>query len=369
MFPPGVGSRPKRLINHLISLDCLSNLDRIHAIIFPSQPTHVGGRSHGVVSRSRSPRTSGSYAGASATELHRQPRNHASLGGSGRETTTSTCSSDTNIDVAGVTLRDRYGEPINFDRDAQTTDNLLKVLEAHNVRQGGVKRELGTKDEIMPDDSASNYGLLDARLASGSAASSEVSANSSVIDLASILSYPSHQDSVAIGRCFLAGVLIRRDDGQLVEARHLKPGDHVRSCTNEVLEVRSSTVHAREPAVIELRAGQTLSSAALLTVTPKHRIMVQRGIAPQTIPADSLRQGDRVYCSGGRFEELVSVRNVEGEHEVVEVMFRPDLPVEVFFPSILSKGHGWPKTTRRSSRLAGRAEDQFSIPATEDSWR
>jgi hypothetical protein len=32
MFEPGVGSRPNRLIKHLISLDCLDNLDRIHSI-------------------------------------------------------------------------------------------------------------------------------------------------------------------------------------------------------------------------------------------------------------------------------------------------------------------------------------------------
>ena len=32
MFEPGVGSRPNRLIKHLISLDCLYNLDRIHSI-------------------------------------------------------------------------------------------------------------------------------------------------------------------------------------------------------------------------------------------------------------------------------------------------------------------------------------------------
>eukprot|EP00435_Cladocopium_sp_Y103_P072943 s265_g41.t2 len=36
MFEPGVGSRPNRLIKHLISLDCLDNLDRIHSgILFP----------------------------------------------------------------------------------------------------------------------------------------------------------------------------------------------------------------------------------------------------------------------------------------------------------------------------------------------
>eukprot|EP00438_Fugacium_kawagutii_P000965 Skav224476 [mRNA] locus=scaffold1302:647877:649746:- [translate_table: standard] len=46
LFPPGMGSRPRRLIKHLISswvahifciacLDCLDNLDRIHRILFP----------------------------------------------------------------------------------------------------------------------------------------------------------------------------------------------------------------------------------------------------------------------------------------------------------------------------------------------
>lgn len=109
---------------------------------------------------------------------------------------------------------------------------------------------------------------------------------------------------------------------------------------------------------------------ASLKVTPSHRVMVQRGTSPQTMPARGLRLGDLVYCSGGTLQPLVDIRQSSKEVSVVMVTFEPDEAVEAFYPtqpSILSKGHGHPKTTRRSKRRSN--TDLASIPETDDGFR
>lgn len=339
VLPPGVGSRAKRLIDHLISLACLPTVDRIHAIIFPRSTETEAARGHHVASRSRSP-WARSSASAHPSDLH----------------------------LAGVVVHDRYGAPIGFPNDQQTTGNLLRVLEAQNVRTCNVKTEFDVKDEIAPDDSASCHGVIDARPGSSSlGASSKASGHSLQTDLASIISCSTSTSNGAIIHCFLAGILFRMANGELVEASCLKEGDSVRACEGQTVQVRSVSVHRpQELEVVELRAGHVLSSAAFLSVTPSHRVMVQRGTDPQTMPAGFLRVGDTVYCSGGRLAELVHVGRRQEECEVVDVVFRPDEPVEAFFPSILSKGHGWPRTTRRSRRSI--PEDRLSLPDTLDSW-
>lgn len=72
MFSPGVGGRPRRLIDHLIALECLPSLDRIHAIIFPALHAPEGHVAQRHRSRSRSPRHSPAHvemASQSPSEL------------------------------------------------------------------------------------------------------------------------------------------------------------------------------------------------------------------------------------------------------------------------------------------------------------
>lgn len=215
------------------------------------------------------------------------------------------------------------------------------------------------KAEIRPDDSVSNHGLANVQASFyGASVPSDASMITSQSGLASILSY-----SGTKGWCFLAGACFRLQGDQLVEARDLKAGDTVLSFENEPLSVTVKIDVAEHP-LVDLR-----TSSAVLVVTDSHRVMVQRGSLPQTIPAGHLCEGDIVYCSKGKLEQLMEVNKYSQYGEVVEVTFRPDQPVEALFPSILSKGHGWPKTTRRSRRKGdGGAEDLGSIPDTEDSF-
>lgn len=268
------------------------------------------------------------------------------------------------VHLHSVRLLDRYGAPIPFDRDQQTTQNLLRVVEAQNLRMHSVKQEPNVKDEVHPDDSLSNYGLVDARL-DRSSASSDLSGATSRTALSSIISHPAGFHGGSQGRCFLSGILFRSTDGELVAARSLKVDDTVLSCNREPVQVKSVKLHPPGEELVVLHAGQT---PAALTVTRSHRVVIQRGLLQQTIPAGHLRVGDHVYCSSNRLEQLVSVTTRPCLDEVVEVMFRPDEPVEVFFPSILSKGHGWPKTTRRSRQSASLMNDFNSIPDTENSF-
>jgi len=166
------------------------------------------------------------------------------------------------------------------------------------------------------------------------------------------------------GWCFPADVRFRLLGDRLVEARSLKTGDTALSFEDELLSVTSVKIDIAEHPFVQLR-----TDSAVLTVTDSHRVMVQRGSTPQTIPAGHLREGDHVLCSKGKVEQLVEIKKYNQHGEVVEVTFRPDRPVEALSPAVLSKGHGWPKTTRRSRRkVDGVAEDLGSIPDTEDSF-
>merc|ERR1719198_122906 len=180
-------------------------------------------------------------------------------------------------------------------------------------------------------------------------------------DFMSIVSHPiSGGKEEQKGRCFLPWLLLRTSNHELVKAASLVAGDNVLSWDGCQLEVRSVTVHPLQyQPLVELRAGEAVAEAGVLTVTPSHRVMVQRGTIPQTMPAGDLREGDPVYCSGGRLAPLTSVRIINVETEVVEISFRPDEPVEAFLPSILSKGYGWSKTTRRSRRNVRSAEESI----------
>jgi len=235
-------------------------------------------------------------------------------------------------------------------------------------------------DEIWPADSISNIGDVSAYAECESLSSKSIASHFSCFEsIASLASAANEQRPT----CFLSGALIKIDTGQLVEMRQLVQGSHVLSSKGNVLEVQSiRVVPPQLQPLVELKAGHDAASASVLMVTASHRVMIQRGRFEQTIPAGSLQQGDHVHCSGGRLEELVSVRAVTEEVEVIEVRFHPDEPVEAFCPAILSKGHGWPRTTRRSKCRRRNSDeeisitniqenhdaDNVSIPDTEDSW-
>ena len=55
-------------------------------------------------------------------------------------------SPSTDVQLEGTVIRDRYGDPINFGHDQQTTDNLLRVVEAQKVRVLTPKNEHIAKD-------------------------------------------------------------------------------------------------------------------------------------------------------------------------------------------------------------------------------
>jgi len=121
---------------------------------------------------------------------------------------------------------------------------------------------------------------------------------------------------------------------------------------------------------IELHAGTGL---AALKVTASHRVMVQRGrdaqSSPQTIPAGHLREGDPVYCSGGVILPITQIIDSREEASVVQINFHPDSPVEAFYPpqpSILSKGHGHPRTRRTQRRATGAAA--FDMESVAESF-
>lgn len=340
---PGLGNRANRLKRHLISLDCLNDLDRIHSIIFPRQD-HEG-------SRSRSPRP---VQGATSGFRYRFLSEFETASSSGAD-----------VELARVVLPDRHGDPINFPSDPQTTESLRRVLEAQNARIGQhAKQELKPKDEVSPDDSVSNIGVADARFSDAL----ELSNSSAASGLSSIMSCSRNGK----GHCFLAESRFRLCNSQLVEARALQVGDSVFSSRNQPLIVTAVKLHpAQQQPVVEMRAGLTSANASLLTVTASHRIMVQRGSTPQTMPACHLSEGDHVYCSGEKLQQLIEVKTYSHDLEVVEITFKPDEPVEALCPAILSKGHGWAKTTRRSSgrkRQDAMEDDIYSVPATDDSY-
>lgn len=96
--------------------------------------------------------------------------------------------------------------------------------------------------------------------------------------------------------------------------------------------------------------------------------MVLRNGLAQTMPARALRVGDEVQTTLG-VEVLIDVQTQEAALvEIVEIQFEPDLPVEAFHSTILSKGLGWPKTRRgHGNRRCHDSDEVLSIPCTETS--
>ncbi|CAK0826496.1 unnamed protein product [Prorocentrum cordatum] len=174
------------------------------------------------------------------------------------------------------------------------------------------------------------------------------------------------------GECFLGYTLFRASPYGFVTAGRLAQGSEIIASSGQTIRVKEvSITPLAEQDLVEL---STISAG--LKVSKCHRVMVQRGSSPQTIPAGNLRFGDPVYISGDKVEKLIDVRNVLEWVELVSVTFEPDETVEAFHPapaSILSKGHGFPKTSRRSTRRSTRrgtsADVRSSIPDTDDGWQ
>ena len=123
---------------------------------------------------------------------------------------------------------------------------------------------------------------------------------------------------------------------------------------------------------MELEAGAESETFANLKVTPSHRVLVRRGPQVQTILAGALKPGDQVLCSNQKLEPLIKIQRMMEQVEIVDMTFSPDLPIAAYSappPAILSKGHGWPKTTRRTLHRRNELEDKTSMPDTEDSFR
>jgi len=120
------------------------------------------------------------------------------------------------------------------------------------------------------------------------------------------------------------------------------------SSTGNLLKVERLTIHAeQQQEVVDLNTAN-----ASLVVTASHRVMVRKGEQSQTMPAGGLRVGDHVIVGGNGgndTEELVNVDKALQCLSVVDVVFAPDEPVEVYPPTrkaILSRGHGWTRTRR-----------------------
>ena len=104
------------------------------------------------------------------------------------------------------------------------------------------------------------------------------------------------------GRCFRADARFKVSEGVYAAAERLEKGMCVRGASGHSLTVESHEVFPEQnQQLIEFRT----KSQAGLTVTTSHRVMVERGHNAQTIPASSLKVGDKVHCSGDRLEELV----------------------------------------------------------------
>jgi len=259
------------------------------------------------------------------------------------------------VQVSGVVVHDRSGQPIPFARDSHTNDNLLRIVDRLNAIS-----QPQAKDEIKAEDSVSNSGLVDATWLRQSSDASGATSSASCNSLLSCL--VGEGDGGDNGYCFVAGSILRLSNGELVPVSQLDAGDRVLASSGRELRVRSIALHPlQEQSLVELHA----INQAVLTVTRDHRVMVERGPHAQTMPAVQLRVGDRVYSTGEERKELVEIRELTEEVQVVQVRFMPDEPVEVFMPPILSKGHGWCRSTRRGHGNADTA-DVVSIPETED---
>jgi len=144
---------------------------------------------------------------------------------------------------------------------------------------------------------------------------------------------------------------------------------------SEVTASNGQTIQVKEVSITPLAAHglvELSTASAGLKVSECHRVMVQRGLSPQTIPAGHLQFGDSVYISGDKVEKLINVRKLLEWVELVSINFEPDETVEAFHPppvSILSKGHGLPKTSRRSTRRCKSADVSSTIPDTDDGWQ
>ncbi|CAE8648831.1 unnamed protein product [Polarella glacialis] len=163
--------------------------------------------------------------------------------------------------------------------------------------------------------------------------------------------------------CFLAETLVKSADGNWVQVKDLKRGDHVLSVAGIFVEVRSTTTHPPEfRKLVELRTVD-----ASLKVTASHRVLVWKTDRFEAVPAEALRCRDavRCTCSGSLETAMLTDKQTTQEFaEVYEISFSPDDEIDAFnmlVPDsrIVSKGHK--KRTRRGML------DKPSIPGTDSS--
>ena len=155
-------------------------------------------------------------------------------------------------------------------------------------------------DPIVPEDSASNVG--DNVASEVDEGLSHVTSSGATSSPTSLLSVGGGEGRAEGGRCFRADALFKVSEGVYAAAERLEKGMCVRGASGHSLTVESHEVFPEQnQQLIEFRT----KSQAGLTVTTSHRVMVERGHNAQTIPASSLKVGDKVYCSGDRLEELV----------------------------------------------------------------
>jgi len=176
--------------------------------------------------------------------------------------------------------------------------------------------------------------------------------------------------------CFMPFTLFRMDAKPVhfLPGRDLQSGSRVLAADDlTVVQVVSVVVHkSRE--LLEIEAGE-----AKLQVTGNHRIVVpsstqgiQEGI--QDVRATDLQIGDSIICKtkeGGSARRVVTnivlmlVDDAE-EFDVLELTFRPDVPVAVFqepSEALLTKGFKKKKVRRTLKSKVGRNET-LSIPDT-----
>lgn len=266
-------------------------------------------------------------------------------------------------------------------------DRVVSMLKAAEK-----KRE--TKTNILPEDSISNVGdrpgdsISNMEEASGvmfmSTANSDVtSAWGSADGLTSTTERSEVTLISASGpNCFPAGSLLKSPSGMYVPVQDVVEGSWVVSSDGECLKTLQARRH--ESGDDGFNIFELATASAKLEVTGCHRILTATG----NKRADALGAGEEVVVTGGVVETLLCARPSMKKIDVYEFTFFPNMPVEAWPPvhsCILSmatpperqratpperqrRRTRRPGMNRRLARQAAAADDQHSIPQTEEVW-
>lgn len=169
--------------------------------------------------------------------------------------------------------------------------------------------------------------------------------------------------------CYLPTALFELLTGMFARPDQLGVGTYVLGAAGDRVRVAAIVRHPEQ----ERELVQLTTRDAIQIVTADHPVMVPRGKSsqPQAVPAESLKRGHRVYCSGFNEHPLTEVKHFSVCTVVYQITFEPNVPVESFnvpLERILTKGHCSPRARRplhNRSRAAFRADaDAESIPVT-----